>query len=259
MAEQTISDSDFRTFLRLTDIAGKYGGPEGLQNKISKLEEDAATFRTKAKDLEGKVAPEGATVLTGDDAKRWDAFQALGKTPEELAQGIVLTPDDKKEYEAFKALELKAADIPAIVKKANDLEAKDAQRTRTDTIAAVVEAMGWPKETAATIADMKSLDEAAFEVKTEKTKDAAGADVDGKVAYVTLKGGQPTKFAEFASQTDSLKGIRTSGTEKTSEGNPWEATPANGTQGGYDAAKVGREMAERQKAHASGSTNAALT
>lgn len=223
MAEQTISDSDYRNYLRLTDIAAKYGGPEGLQGKISKLEEDAATFRTKSKDLEGRVPKEGAVVLEGDDAKRWDAFQALGKTPEELAAGVVLSAADKAKWDAFNALEVKPEDIPEIIKERDDLKVKDAQRARTDSIRDAVEAMGWPKEVAATIADMKSLDEAVFEVKPEKVKDGAGKETDAKVPYVVVKGGQAVKLAEFAAQTDALKGIRTTSTEndKAPEGNRW--------------------------------------
>lgn len=260
MADQTLNDSDYRTFVRLTDIAGKYGGAEGLQNKINKLEEDAATFRTKSKDLEKLVPPEGSKVLTAEEVKRWDAFQALGKTPEELVAGKVLTADEAKEQEAFAALNVKAADVTAIVTERDELKAKDAKRARTDSISAAVDAMGWPKEVSATIGDMKSLEEAAFEVKTEKVKDESGAEKEAKVAYVTLKGGQAEKLSDFAAKTDALKGIRTKADEGTGDtSNRWFDQSTNGgTGGGYDAAKAGREMAEKQKA-ASGTANLAFT
>ena len=38
---------------------------------------------TKLKGTEGRVAPEGAVILTADEAKAWDAYKALGK-PEEV-------------------------------------------------------------------------------------------------------------------------------------------------------------------------------
>jgi hypothetical protein len=49
-------------------------------------------LRTALEDAEQKLKAatpaEGAVVLSGDDAKRWTAFQALGKTPEELTAAL---------------------------------------------------------------------------------------------------------------------------------------------------------------------------
>jgi hypothetical protein len=44
-------------------------------------------LRDKVRSMEGRVSPEGATVLTGDDAKAWDIYKALGK-PETVKQGL---------------------------------------------------------------------------------------------------------------------------------------------------------------------------
>lgn len=44
-------------------------------------------LRDKLRTTEGKVSPEGATVLTGDDAKAWEAYKVLGK-PDEVKQGL---------------------------------------------------------------------------------------------------------------------------------------------------------------------------
>jgi hypothetical protein len=231
MAEVTITEAEDRERRRYVEL----GTPSDLSEKLKKnteLEADNKKLRDERTELRKKVPGEGAVVLQGDDAKRWDAFQALGKTPEELAAGLVLTPDERKEWDAFNALEVKAADVPHIVKERDELKQKDAQRSRMDTLAAAVEAMGWPKERVAAIADMKSLDEVSFEVKVEKAKDANGADTDAKVAYVTPKGGQPTKLADFASQNDALKGLLTTsdnGGEKEKEkGNKWMETPTGG-------------------------------
>jgi hypothetical protein len=73
MADHTISDSDFRLFLRLQDLASKYDGVDGLGKKIDKLEADAKDYREKIKTLEGRATevPEGAVMLTGDDATKW--------------------------------------------------------------------------------------------------------------------------------------------------------------------------------------------
>jgi hypothetical protein len=253
-----ITDAQAGEYRRYT----QFGTPDevdGLKKEVERVKAENAKLRDKKRELEATVPPEGAKVLTGDDAKRWEAFQALQKSPEELAAGAVLSADDKKEWEAFKALEVKAADVPNIVKERDELKTKDEQRSRLDAIAAVVKAMNWPDETAATIGDLRSLDGAVFEVKKEKTKDATGADVDADVPYVTVKDGQAVKFSEFAAQTDALKGIRTSATEEKSEDRKWPSQVAGaGKAGAYDAAKEGREMAEKQKA-SGGNANLALT
>lgn len=250
-----LSDTQYTDYVRLQDLSGKYGGAEGLRKKIDKLEEDGAGYRQSIKDLEAKVIPEGAKVLATKDAEEYEAFKALGKTPAQIAAATLLEGDDKAELDAFKALEMKAADVAAIITERDELKGKDAQRTRVDSITAAVEALGWPKEVAATIADMKSLDEAVFEVKTEKVKDK-----DTKVPYVTVKGGQAAKLAEFAAQTDSLKGIRTKDDSGTNnDGGSWvDHQSSGGAQGGYDPVKAGQEMAKKQIANA-GSTSAALT
>lgn len=212
----------------------QFGTPDqvdSLKKEVERVKAENAKLRDKKRELEAAVPPEGAKVLTGDAVKRYEAFEALQKSPEELAAGAVLSADEKKEYEAFKASGVKAADVANIVKERDDLKAKDEQRSHRDTLAKVAKAMGWPEESAATMADMRSLDGATFEVKKEKTKDEKGADVEKDVHYVTVKDGQPVKFSEFAAQTDALKGLRTTaGDEKKEEEKPWPGqSPGGGT------------------------------
>jgi hypothetical protein len=262
MAEPiTINETDYRTFLRYQDIGSKYDGPDGLRKKLDKLEEDAATFRTKAKELEGRVPGDGSVVLSADDAKRWDAFLALKKTPEELAAGVVLTAEERKKWEAFAALDVKPEDIPAIVEENKTLKEKDALRTWGDGVAALAEAEGIPKDSVPALsAILRTLDPAAVvEVKTEKQKDGAGVEVEKKAGYVTLTGKQPVRFADLHKETPELKGIRTTAAEQVQDDDgKWIPSPTTGNKGGYDAAKVGKEMAERHKASA-GAGNLALT
>lgn len=78
-----ISEQDYRTFLRLQDVAAKYDGPDGLRKKIETLETDNAGYRSKVKELEGKQVPEGAVVLTGEEATAYPTLKELGK-PEEI-------------------------------------------------------------------------------------------------------------------------------------------------------------------------------
>lgn len=253
-----ITEAEDREYRRYKEL----GTPSDLADKVKKnaeLEADNKTLRDERRELRGKVPKDGAVVLEGDDAKRWEAFQALQKSPEELAAGAVLSGDEKKEWEAFKASGVKAADVPNIVKERDDLQAKDAQRTHRDTLTKVAKSMGWADEAAATMADMRSLDGATFEFKKEKSKDANGAEVEKEEPYVTVSGGQPVKFSEFAAQTDALKGIRTSAAEEKKDDRTWVSQATGGSQNaGYDAAKEGREMAEKQKA-SQGSESIAFT
>lgn len=204
-----------------------HGTPEAvaaLAKKNGDLESDNKKLRDQRTELNKKVPAEGAVVLQGDEAKRWEAFVALGKTPEELAAGTVLTPDERKEYEAFKALDLKADAIAAVVTENETLKADAAQRAWTDSVAAMAKAERIPEDSVPALsAILRALDpKAVIEVKTEKGKDAAGKDVDTKVGYITLTGKQAAKFADLRNETAELKGIRTeAGTEKKEDGNQW--------------------------------------
>jgi hypothetical protein len=73
MADITISEPEHRRFIRLDDLAAKYGGAEGLTGKIDKLEKDNGDLREKNRTLEAaaKAVPEGAVILSGDDAAKW--------------------------------------------------------------------------------------------------------------------------------------------------------------------------------------------
>src|SRR5690606_28322167 len=103
------------------------------------------------------------------------------------------------------------------------LRQKDAARTRQDQVRAAVEAAGWPAETVATLEDMKSLDGAAFEVRTE-TNDR-GEEV--RVPYLTLpgEGQQPQRLADFAKDAPQLRGLRTDGAVGTTGTEPARGAP----------------------------------
>jgi len=185
MADVTMSERDVQ------DLgAFRYLGstPGELAKKIKDFEDDNAKLREKVRGLEEKakgLPPEGAVVLTAEEAKV---------------------------HEAWKALDLKPEDVATLKAERDTLKDKDAQRTRQDAFSGAVKALGWPEDTVVTLLDMRSLDGATVELKPEKVRDPkTGKDVDVQVPYVTLAGdGQkPQKFAEFASTAPQLKGIRT--------------------------------------------------
>lgn len=232
---------DRRDLMRLAayDALG-YDSPTAITKKLGEMERDNQTQREEIRDLKGKVPKDGSTVLTGEDAKRWDAFQKLGRTAEEIAA-------DAKKLERWEALNLKPEEVATVQRERDELKTKDAARTRRDAIAAAVEAMGWPKDTAATLGDLKSLDGATFEVKTEKGKNAKGEDADLPVAYVTIAGQQPVKLSEFATKTESLKGLRTSaGTEHQEDRSYPEQNTGGGSGGAYDPVAEGKRRGEMQ-------------
>lgn len=183
MADVTMSDRDVQ------DLgAFRYLGstPGELAKKIADLERDNQKGRDKVKDLEAhaaKVPAEGAVVLTGDEAT---------------------------EYAAWKALEVKAADVEKLKTDNAELVEKDAVRARKDAFREAVDALKWPSEVVDTLLDIKSLDGASVEIKTERVTGKDGKQVDEKVPYLTLAGdGQkPQKFSEYAATSAQLKGIK---------------------------------------------------
>lgn len=72
---------------RTTDVLDRYGRDAlKLAEKLSEALSDNYTLREqrrelkrKLADVEGKTMPEGATVLTSDDAAAWAAYKALGQ------------------------------------------------------------------------------------------------------------------------------------------------------------------------------------
>lgn len=174
-----ITDAEYRQFVRYQSL----GTPEDLEKqakKIAELEADNKAQRDEIRTLKDQVPKEGMVALPKEKADTLARYEQLGK-PEELEAAV-------KERETLKA----------------DL----AQRDRRDAIRAAVKAMGWPDDVVATLEDLRSLDGATFEVRTEKE-----GDKEIRVPYVTLagEGQQPQKLADFAAQTPALRGLKTEG------------------------------------------------
>jgi hypothetical protein len=76
------------------DVLQQYGNDAiRMADRVAELERDNYRYREQKRDLtdrvkalEGKQVPEGAVVLTGDDAQSWQAFSALGKPDEVKAK-----------------------------------------------------------------------------------------------------------------------------------------------------------------------------
>jgi hypothetical protein len=92
------------------------------QAKIDSLEGDNYNYRSKLRELKAELAtakaavpPEGAIVLTGDDAKAWEELKALGS----------------------------AADLQGKLDKLNEAENKLRQLERTEKLRGVADAAGY--------------------------------------------------------------------------------------------------------------------
>lgn len=90
------ADSDPPARPSASDTAQRFNGDQiRMAEKINDLERDNYKDREKLRDrdarikeLEAKQVPDGALVLTGDDASRYQAFTALGKTPDEVTAAL---------------------------------------------------------------------------------------------------------------------------------------------------------------------------
>lgn len=141
MAEHTISDSDFRLFVRLQDLASKYDGVDGLAKKITKLEEDNGKLREDKRKFEeaAKAVPEGAVVLTGDDAAKW-----------------------------AKVKEVDVDDLTAKATKTAELEAEIAKRDKSETRRKAAEAERYDVTVLESIAGADALEYEVGEVADPK-------------------------------------------------------------------------------------------
>jgi hypothetical protein len=82
-----------------TDLLAQYGGQTSeaalrMAEKLADFTNDNHALRRKNADykieveqLRGKVAPEGAVILSADDAKAWEAYKTIGK-PEDLTKAV---------------------------------------------------------------------------------------------------------------------------------------------------------------------------
>jgi hypothetical protein len=76
------------------DVLQQYGNDAiRMADRVAELERDnyqlreqRRTLREEVTGLKGRQTPEGAVVLTGDDAKAWQAFSSLGKPDEVQAK-----------------------------------------------------------------------------------------------------------------------------------------------------------------------------
>jgi len=69
----------------VSEIVSKYGSERAALRVLADQQLD---YRREIRDAKGKLPKAGEVVLSADDAKTWEAFRALGKTPKQIGESI---------------------------------------------------------------------------------------------------------------------------------------------------------------------------
>lgn len=214
-----VSDAQLTEYHQYKAIAAT---PDAVRTKIEDLVKDNGKQRDEIRDLKEtvkKVPPEGAKVLTADEAKAWEAYTALGK-PEEVAKRA-------EEHVALKA--------------------KDAERTRTDALKAAVAAEKWPETATGRLLDSKLADGATYSVAKEKVRGQDGRETESEVGYITLagEGQKPMRLADFAKE--HLPDVLTLGTAANGGGAGGSGRAAHEARGTGTSTSTASTLLEKAK------------
>jgi hypothetical protein len=144
-------------------------------------------------DLKTKQVPDGAVVLTGDDAKAFTAIKATGVALDKVAERVKL---------------------------AGDLEGKQAATERRTSQDAAAKALKWNPDVLAPLLDTRKL---VIELRDVVVKEQGKADRTAKVPYVRedKQGASWERLDELVTRDESLKNFLPA----------LQKVPASGTQG----------------------------
>jgi len=184
-----ISAAEQQQFARYQNL----GTPEELQKQAKELE------KAKSEAAQARIDLKAVT-------EERDAFKA--KVPAEDA--IVLSGDEAVAYKAVQGTGLSLKDVDAAVKERDTLKARDAARTRQDSLAAAAKTEGWADTAPAALARVLRDDAGAplpVEVKEEEREFTVNGRTEKRkmpVGYVTLEG----KAVPFTQLPDVMPEIR---------------------------------------------------
>lgn len=160
-----------------------FGTPDEVQKivqEVERLKTENAERRKANKDLEAErdalkaKVPEGAEVLTGDEAKA---------------------------YAELKAKEMKLADVPKIVAERDTLQKGAAERDKRDALGKAVATEGWVPESVPLLHKLlAAAGDLPFEVREEDvevTENGKTAKQKKPVGYVTANG-QAVRLSKWA-------------------------------------------------------------
>lgn len=205
-------------------IAQRFGGsPQGILDKIEKLEGDNRTQREEIRDLKTKLPADGSVVVEKAKADALAEYEALG-SPAEL----------KKKLESGTTAAVELAQVQL--------------RTSATAFAKVA---GLAPEAVDTLVAIPALQGAKFEVRKGKVKNKAGQDVDGEIGYITLAGDnqKASTLTDMLETVPALKGLARS----SASGTPGESGREWTEQGGGAESRAGsifdqiREEAQKKQ------------
>lgn len=202
----------------------------GFSSAEGRYKPRADAAEKRAEEAEAKAPTGDVLVLKGDDKARWEvAAPLLPAKPDEIKAAVILTGDKLAKWQKVEPLDLD--DLTIRAGKAEELERKDAERTRTDLIAKGVKAEGWDESTTATIAAL--LAGAKVEPKAGKVKDKDGKEIDGEVMFVTLpgEGQQPVRLGELPKTVETFKFVERVSAAPENKGAHFPPEPLGGGVG----------------------------
>jgi hypothetical protein len=173
-------------------------GVEGAAKMLLELAEDNFKYRSKLRDLEGRL-PEGAVVLKGDDAKAWQTYRDFGRP----------------------------ADIKAAMEERQNLASWKRDRERSDTVAQCATLHGYKASVLERFAKADGLS-IVIDTLDQKTKD--GKPV--QKGFVVTRGddGQETRTSldEYAERhwTDGLDALKEAPTRPKAADRPDPMKPS---------------------------------
>lgn len=172
--DKPMTRSDLEGFV--TSFAAKHGSErkalEVLADESLTLRRQKAAWKQRAEKAEAR-APEGATVLSADEAKEWAALQAA-KRP--------------------------VADLLKLAEEHGTLTTQLAERDRRDVVRQAAGAAGYRDSVLLDLVQAKGL---AVEVRTEEVADAKGQKKSTPVPYVRPAGDDkatPEKLVDYVAK-----------------------------------------------------------
>lgn len=184
-----------------------FGTPDEIQSQIRKLRKEAATYRTRAGELE-EAAKSAATVPEG---------------------GKVLTKDEAAAFEAFTALQMKPEDVQATITERDKLKDDLAKKDRETAREAAAKALGIEGKDLASFA---GADDLTYEVR-EQEVERNGKKEMAQVAYVKDAEGKEHPLADYGKEKwgRPFEVLTTASTDGTKTGNRYTTETGTGSKG----------------------------
>jgi hypothetical protein len=188
-------------------------GGGNANNAIAELVRENAKARRRARKVEaqlktltdsGRIAPEGAVILTADDGKRW---------------GTIKKHLDEKKQTPEQLIEAAA--------KVGELESKVAESERKSAHAAIAKELGWKPDALSEVLDLKKLEVTMKDV----TETVDGKKVKTPVPHVRKAGDEKGEWEPLETYAEeNLKTFLPALTAKDDEGEEEEADRQTSTR-----------------------------